>query len=219
MISLVIAVIGGGWALFDYGRERAGFDNNLAKREAALLRERIEGLLGENSELRGQNAILTQAAEIDRQAYAEVDESLKGLQNEILELKQEVDFYRGIVSPSGGDGLRVQEFSISRTGESQNYRYTLVVSQFANKQRLIKGYVKVTIYGMQDMEQKQLEFKDVSSSGHNSIAFRFRFFQKFEGDIKLPENFEPLRIEVTAISQSKGVKDIEKVFNWPELVV
>lgn len=215
---MVGAIVVGGWLLFDYGRERAGYDSSLVQRERDLLHQRIEKLLRDNGELRGQNAILSQAAEIDRQAYAEVDDSLKGLQNEILELKQEVDFYRGIVSPKGGDGLRIQEFSMIRNGETQSYRYKLVISQFANIQRLVKGYVKIKIYGMQGAEQVSLNLKDFVKSGKNSIGFRFKFFQKFEENITLPVDFEPLRVEISAIAESKGVKNINKEYSWPELV-
>lgn len=217
-IGLLFAVVVfGGWALFDYGRDRAGFDSGLAERERAILHARIEELVGKNDHLRDKNAILDQAMKIDREAYDQVDISLKDLQTEILDLKQEVDFYRGIVSTKGGAGLRVQEFSMIRHAETQSYRYKLVLSQFVKNQRLIKGVARMTIYGMQGAEQKTLTLKDVVKSGNNSIGFHFKFFQELVGDIVLPKNFEPLRVEVVAIPSTKRLKNIKEVFNWPEL--
>jgi hypothetical protein len=208
----------GGWALFDYGRDRAGFDSSLAERERNVLHNRIDELVADNNQLRAQSAILIQAAEIDRQAYDQVDDTLRGLQGEILELKQELDFYRGIVSPKGGEGLRVQKFSLTRNGETQSYRYNLVLSQSVKNQRLIKGVARMTIYGMQGEEQKELALKDITQPGQKSIGFRFKFFQELDGDIILPDDFEPLRVEVEAMPDGNQLKDIKKVFSWPELL-
>ena len=215
---LVIGALVGGWSLFDYGRDRAGFDSGLAERERNGLHNRIDELVAANNDLRGQNAILVQAAEIDRQAYDQVDDTLRGLQAEILELKQEVDFYRGIVSPKGGEGLRVQKFEMTRNGETQSYRYNLVLSQFVKSQRLVKGVAEIMIYGMQGENQKVLALKDVTRPGKNNISFRFKFYQELEGSIELPDDFEPLRVEVQATPDGNQLKSIKKMFSWPELL-
>jgi len=215
---LIIGALVGGWELFDYGRGRAGFDSSLAERERNGLHKRIDDLATENNELRDKNAVLVQAAEIDRQAYDQVDDTLRGLQAEILELKQEVDFYRGIVSPKGGEGLRVQKFVMTRNGETQSYRYNLVLSQFVKRQRQVKGIARMVIYGMLGEEQKSMALKDVTRPVINSLGFRFKFFQELEGDIVLPEDFEPLRVEVEAIPYGNSLKRIKKTFSWPELL-
>jgi hypothetical protein len=216
-VVAIIAIIAGGWLTFDYGRQRAGYDSQAAEARQKMLQAELEELRGQNEELRGQNAILVQAADVDRKAYAEVDESLKDLQDEVLELKQEVDFYRGIVSPKGGEGLRVQEFSMVRNGESQSYRYKLVLSQFVKRRSYVKGYVQLTFHGMRGSLQKVLKLGDVSEDG-NSLVFRFKYFQELAGDIVLPEDFEPLRVELLAVPQSRGVKTIKRMFSWPELL-
>jgi len=217
-VAAVIAVIAGAWLSFDYGRQRGGYDSEAAEARQQALRAQLHELRGKNEELRGKNAILVQAAEVDRKAYAEVDKSLKDLQDEVLELKHEVDFYRGIVSPKGGEGLRVQEFSMVRNGESQSYRYKLVLSQFVKRRSYVNGYVQLTIHGMRGAVQKDLKLEDVSKAGKHSLGFRFKYFQELVGDIVLPDDFEPLRVELLAVPQSRGVKAIKRMFSWPELL-
>lgn len=107
---------------------------------------------------------------------------------------------------------------MTRNGETQSYRYKLVLSQFVKNQRLVKGLARMTIHGMQGEEQKALALKDVTKSGKNSLGFRFRFFQELEGDIVLPEDFEPLRVEVQALPDTSRLKNITKMFSWPELL-
>jgi hypothetical protein len=105
-----------------------------------------------------------------------------------------------------------------RNGESQSYRYKLVLSQFVKRRSYVKGYVQLTIYGMRGAAQKALKLEDVSDGGNNSLAFRFKYFQELAGDIVLPEDFEPLRVELLAVPQSRGVKAIKRMFSWPELL-
>ena len=216
-VVLTAGLVASGWWLFDYGRDRAGFDSSLAERERTLLRSRVADLESENEQLRSQNSILQQASKIDRQAYTQVDSTLRDLQSEVLELKQEVDFYRGIVSPSEIQGLRVQEFSLVSNGVPGFYRYNLTLSQAAKNRRFISGVAKLVIVGMQGDRQQTLALSDVTQPAQSGIRFRFKYFQELKGDIRLPENFEPLRIELHADPEGRG-NSIDQTFAWAELV-
>lgn len=219
MIALLIAAtVAAGWWLFEYGRDRAGFDSTLAEQERELLRARIRDLEQQNEQLSSQNSILVQASEIDRQAYGQVDSTLGELQSEVLELKQEIDFYRGIVSPSGVRGLRVQGFSLIANGQPDHYRYTLILSQFVKDQRFVKGVVRLAFIGMRDGEQQTLSLSDVAQPVKSGIQFRFKYFQELQGDIQLPTGFEPLRVEVQAIPNGKHLKAINETYSWIDLV-
>lgn len=217
-LCLVIAAVASGWWLFDYGRDRAGYDSRLAERETELLRARVTDLQRQNEELSAQNSILKQASEIDRQAYTQVDSTLRELQNEVLELRQEVDFYRGIVSPSEVQGLRVQGFTMMANGQPDQYRYNLILSQFVKDQRFVKGVARLSVIGLQDGEQKTLSFRDVTQPEKSGIQFRFKYFQEFEGDIHLPAGFEPLQVEVQAVPDGRRLKTIKETYNWSDLV-
>ena len=147
-----------------------------------------------------------------------MDTTLRDLQSEILELKQEVDFYRGIVSPSEIQGLRVQGFTLAQDGASGYYRYNLTLSQSAKNRRFISGVAKLEIVGMQGDSQKTLALGDVTKPVKSAIQFKFRYFQELKGDIRLPENFKPLRIELHAVPEGRGNKAIDQTFAWADLI-
>ena len=86
-VAAVIAVFVGVWLSFDYGRQRAGFDSDAAAEQHKVLLEQLDEIRSANDELRSQNAILVQAGEIDRKAYAEVDNALHGADHHGAELR------------------------------------------------------------------------------------------------------------------------------------
>ena len=214
----VVAAAVSGWLLFDYGRDRAGYDSNKVGQELDLLKVHVRDLRSEAAQLRSQNAILAQASEIDRQAYSQVDSTLEELESEILELKQQVRFYSGIVSPSESKGLRVQKFKVKRDAQTLNYRYNLVLTQFVKDQRVVKGSAKISVLGMQGAKQISIPFKKLSRPEKNHLRFRFKYFQEMSGDIALPVGFEPLRLELKAIPEGKRLKAITQTYVWAELV-
>lgn len=218
--GLVVALLLTGWGLFDYGRDRAGFDSEQASVERDGLIERIEQLQQTNEQLRAQKAIHEQAREIDRVAYDKIDDSLAELQSEVLELKEEVIFYRGIVGSSDQvRGLQVLSFLLEDNGDKKlNYRYRLILNQLEKSNRVIKGRVRLTLIGLLGDKQVELLHAEIAKKATKGEKFRFKYFQEIDGDIVLPEGFVPLRIKVRASSDGKKPKLIERVYSWSELM-
>jgi len=173
-----IALIIGGWSLFDYGRYLAGYDS-------VTYTEERDALLLTNSELeqkvdrlREKKALLERAAQIERQAYDELDITLKMLQGEILELKEELAFYRGIVSPQdASSGLHLQRFNIEANGKSRSYRYKIVLTQVLKNDRLATGKVQLSIDGMKNNQSRTLSLKELSEKSVKERDYKFKYFQ------------------------------------------
>jgi len=217
-VAIVLALLVAGWLLFDYGLSRAGFESTRASEERDQLRDRIQQLETEVATLRAQKAIHESAQEIDRHAYDLVDNTLKAQQAELLELKEEVIFYRGIVGASDQvRGLQILSFRLENNGGEQNFRYRLILNQLEKSNRVIKGRVKLSVIGLQGDEQLDLSHAKATKQKAEGELFRFKYFQELDGDIVLPEGFVPLRIKVTAKSSGKKPKSIERIYNWSEL--
>ena len=210
---IVIAVFIGGWYLLNTGRGQAGFDFNYLETEYEALKSQHNLLEKENRGLREEVASLTQGGKIEEQAYGEVRNSLTDLQDEILELKEEVAFYRSIVTPGeSSKGLRIQKFDIENNGQKQGYRYKLVLTQVIKNNNITRGDINIAIEGVHGVEPRELLLTDVSTSKSNTLHFKFKYFQSFEGDIRLPEDFIASRIKLTIKSNQT---DIEKIVKWP----
>ena len=212
---VIIALIIGGWTLFDYGRYLAGYNSaEYAEERLALLATR-EKLEQEVDRLREQKALLERAAQIERQAYDELDTTLKVLQGEILELKEELAFYRGIVSPQdASSGLHLQRFRIEANGKSRSYRYKIVLTQVLKNDRMATGKVRLSIDGTIGNQPRTLTLKELSEKHVRELDYRFKYFQKLEGNLTLPRGFTPFRVKVQIVPRSRKRNSIEKTINW-----
>ena len=68
--------------------------------ERETLRSRIDELESRNSNLVQKNAHLEGGSKVEREAYLQANQELIKLQRELLTQKEELVFYRGIVSPT-----------------------------------------------------------------------------------------------------------------------
>ncbi len=94
-LVLALLVLGlGGWGAFLLGQQVAALDNDSLRAEWDRLRAQLAEAEASNRQLSGRVAVLERAEQIDRQAYGEVERSLKQVQDEILELKEEVPRWR-----------------------------------------------------------------------------------------------------------------------------
>lgn len=213
IVAVLFFVIMGGYLFYQYGQSSAGHNLESLHEERDELQDVITKLEKELAGQRDQNVALKRSGEIEKQAYKEVDESLRSLQSEILELKEEVAFYRSIVAPrESAKGLRIQRFKIEQNHEAQSFTYKLVLTQVIKHNRTTKGRIELSIEGLQNGEQRVLKLKDINKSKQDKLSFRFKYFQNFEGDIVLPEGFIPSRVLLKVIS---NVVTIDKTFDWP----
>lgn len=216
---IVIAVLATSYLLYEYGRYSSGFDSASAKREKDTLESRIEEQEQEMTRLAKQNEILVQGKEIDRVAYAEIDRSLNDLQNENMELKEEVAFYRGIVgSAEEVRGLQIRNFKLVNNGIAQGYRYRLILTQFVRSNRFISGHVNLSVSGVHEGIEKQLPQKEFVKQDQDDMKFHFKYFQELQGEIVFPEGFVPLKITLSIIPLDNNRKPIEKTFNWSDVI-
>jgi len=211
---LVVGALAAGWGMFELGRMQSDFDRFDAAEQRKRVDEQLAASRHEASSLSEQVAILKRTQQIDKQTYDVVRDDLKQLQEEILELRSEVEFYRGIVSPKERQaGLNIQRFKIEPAGEAGLYHFELVMSQVLKNDRFAKGVVKLVVHGTQDGEPKSFNFRDLTPNKSVGRDFRFRYFQRMEGDIRLPEGFIPRNVTVEMDAQQRD--DISQTFPWP----
>lgn len=212
---VLLILLFSGWTLFDYGRFLAGYDSRDAGNEIDSLLQ-VQDHLGKRIEtLREEKAVLERAAQIERKAYNELDTTLKVLQAEILEHKEELAFYRGIVSPKdSSSGLYLQNFFIKRNGETRSYRYKVVLTQVLKNSRLISGKVKLQFDGLLDGESKILELRTVTAKKLRDLNYRFKYFQNVEGVVEFPQGFSLLRVKVQILPRGIQRDMIEKTIEW-----
>jgi len=211
LLALLLA-----WGVFEFGRYRAGYDMLAAEDARSVLHAQIAELEQQQTTLREQNAVLERSGQIERQAYKQLEGAVTGLQDEILELKEELAFYRGIVSPADDiKGLNLQGFELSRGAQPRQYHFKVVLTQVMNNGTVVRGNLRFEVVGLHKGEQKSFTLEQMSDSTEKSgQSFRFKYFQIIEGDFLLPDEFEPIKVNLTVTPKSSTHKTQTQVFDW-----
>ena len=216
ILLVLLALLLSGWSLFEYGRFSAGYDSIEIENEHVVLLDHVDKLEEQIEGLREEKAILERASQIERKAYDEVDTTLKVLQAEILELKEELAFYRGIVSPrNAAYGLHLQRFRVEPNGKPRGYRYKVILTQVLKNDRTARGVITINIKGMNGKNPRVLALREVTEKAVKELDYRFRYFQNIEGDIQLPTGFKPQHVTVSVVPRGKQ-EAIQKTYDWPD---
>ncbi len=200
---------------YAYGRAKVSAEYVAARSERDVLGESLAGYVAENEELRRRVAILDRASQVDKRAKAAVEKYVIGLQDEIYGLKEEVAFYRGIVSSRRGKGLNIQSFTVRPGNGVGDYRYQLVLTRDMKSDKVVSGTVSMAVTGEQGGRARRLSDGELQYGQDRRIQFQFKYFQKIEGSIILPADFAPQRVVVQVIVSGARDAVTEKTFDWP----
>jgi hypothetical protein len=211
LLSLLLA-----WGIFEFGRYRAGYDLIAAAKELSAVQGQIAELEQQHSSLREQSAVQERSGQIERQAYKQLEGAVTSLQDEILELKGELAFYRGIVSPEDTNrGLSLQDFELTTSALSRQYHFKVVLTQVLNNGTVVRGNMRFEVAGLHQGEQKSYSLEQLSDSkDKEGLGFKFKYFQIIEGDFLLPEGFEPIKVNLVVIPKSSTHKKLTQAFDW-----
>jgi len=112
--------------------------------------------------------------------------------------------------------LMIGQMDIYATRSADRFRYRLVMrQQDADGDTYLIGHVNVNLIGRQGDEQRILPLREISEEQDQlDIRLRFRIFQPIEGELTLPEGFEPERVQIAAVSTEPVEKSINQNFSW-----
>ena len=211
-VILAVALLALAGLIYNYGLNRAGFERESAEQAQRALQEDIRQLREKNQELQESLARAQRTVQMDQAAYQDLDKSLKVSAQEIVKLREELNFYRNIISPvDKKTGLRIQNLAIEPIGTSNQFRYKLVLIQALKHESTVHGRASFEISGIQVGEDAVVR---VPAANERPIPVNFKYFQDIEGKLELPRNFQPKRIKVI-ITTVGGASMAEATYNWP----
>ncbi len=210
----VIAIGASAYVLYMNASGWAQEERSALHSERDELMTTVQALREGNIVLRERVAILARAQQVEGKAYEDVDAHLRSLQDEVLALKEEVAFYRGIVSAGKEKGLKIQTFVVDKETSSGAYRFQLVLTQQLKRVKVISGTVKLNVMNEQNGMPTGLLLSNMSGQQASSLKFEFKFFQRIEGRFTLPDGFKPDRLQIQVVSSGKRPASVEKSFEW-----
>lgn len=165
---------------------------------AAALRSELDSAVAEVERLRQQHVVLERSDQVSRAANRTIQQELAEREEEIARLKADLAFYERIANgdaPRKGLNVHSAEFSPEVAG---SWRYDIVLTQDIERTSPSKGQLRFTIEGVQDGRLATLDWNTLHQREQAPAqSFAFRYFQRLQGNVMLPDGFTPQRVRVS----------------------
>jgi uncharacterized membrane-anchored protein YhcB (DUF1043 family) len=181
-------------------------------------------LTAQNKEIRDQLAELTErvrTTQVEQKTYTSVLQSLSQSQEINQDLKEELNFYRRLLtSPktsSENQAVTVANFTFNNYNKkSGRYPYKLVLTQWTKEFKVAEGIVKINIIGKAHGKTKRLKMNQITKNSVDSLKYELLYFRRIENELKLPKKFTPHHLIIRLLP--KGEKKANEVrFKWKAL--
>jgi len=201
------------WGAYHWGQESAKTRLRLAEQQLAKQALAETDLRRENEKLGASRAQIERQLQIDKSAYQELRGMLEASNSQIMELRNEIKFYRSIISPEDGkSGVRIQDFLLSSAGAEQA-SYKLVLIQALQHSKEFQGVVRFAIKGSDHGVAKVI---DLVQLGNRPVSIKFKYFQNLTGTLTLPKDFQPQEIKVSVSPDKRQSPVVEQWYPWPK---
>ena len=187
--------------------------NNLESEHAAALFENSR--LKESLEF--EKAKSKRDLQIKRKAYDEIAQTLANTSKEVANLNENVRFYESIIEGDDNkQGLQIKTVSLDEDGTAGHYRYKIIIVNGKYGKNKTKGKLAIELEGMKAGKLSTLKIPVEKSD--TSASLLFKYFQRVEGVIIVPDGYKPQRIHVTAKLTGGKPEKQEKWYNWDILL-
>lgn len=208
-----VAVVGAAIFVYEHGLSMAGFERAFAARLQQRLEQENSGLRDDNQQLREALARAERTVQIAQVSYEDLAKKLESSDQDNIKLREEVNFYRNIISPADKrGGLRVQSLDIQSAGSGNAYRYKLVLIQALKHERIIFGTASLEITGSQGGQSTVIK---VPAANERPIQVSLKYFQDIEGKFELPKGFRARSVKIS-VTPAGGGQAVEAVYDWPQ---
>ncbi|HKK55810.1 DUF6776 family protein [Marinobacter sp.] len=214
VFSLATGIIG-----YAAGLAESGFRFSTAEESREHLSDQVRHLRAENLKMNQQIVNLERGRAVDEQALNQARRNIVGLETKLASLQSELVFYKTIMAPSESSrGLQIDRVALRSAGADGVYDFMVVLVQRGDNENYLSGSARVDLIGQRNDQRETIALKDLSGDIENTdIKLRYRYFQEVKGRLKLPEDFEPMSVQVTAKRDGSGSALVERSFDWDEL--
>jgi hypothetical protein len=191
---------------FYFGKYRSGSNEILYQDRIAALETEMESFERQKETL----ALAQGQLQITQEAYGGLKDSLMQCDANIVSVRQELAFYRSIISPEDGEsGLKIHDLQLDKV-EDGSFSATLVLLQSIENDEVASGSVHMEVVSE---DGNQVIGRWPESGGKR---FDLRYFEKVTAQIKLLAGASAERIHVVVDPDGES-DDIDRWYSWHHL--
>ncbi len=181
----------------------------LAESQAALSehRQRL-------AEVEQRLANVERAEQIARLGNENVQQTLAAKDAELAEVRREITLYKRLIGPQAErHPLSVQELGLRE--DDAGFAFSALLTQTQDVRRGSEGRLTVSVEGQREGRPERLPWSSlVPSAIAEGLAYDFRYFQRVEGRIILPDGFLPHTLHVHL--RGRNGESVQRSLPWQQ---
>jgi hypothetical protein len=210
LAGVVLAGVVGFWA----GGRDAALARDAALRELDLLGREYSVLREENGRLEEALGEERLAREVGGVFSEEVRSTLSEQAAQIASLEEQIRFYRNLMAGGDEGELQIADLELLERLDGRGVRFRLLLVQSAERRDEIVGHVELRVVGARDGRSEVLSGDALGGDLSAPLPFRFRYFQRLAGEIRLPDGFVPEGVEIVVHSDAEDGFRLQRTFEW-----
>ena len=173
------------------------------------LQQSLDIALGELEIQRTRNEVDSRALEMLRREMAAERERT-------AELEEGLSFYRSmVVSDDPEKGLYLRKPELVRGVTPDRIAFRIFVNQKEREFEMVEGELRIQVNGRQGPDKASYSLAELSRDfGAEAVPLHFRYFQSIEGEMVLPEGFEPEELILVARASKPRAIEVREVYTW-----
>ena len=179
----------------------------------------IRTLEKSNGRLQNEVALAKRNAEAESVAIREMKAMMREKDAELVQLTQELHFYRTLYSPDADNtAVQVRALQLQASDTAGQFAYRLVLTGMPRRNEKISGVIGLSVAGEQQGVAKELVLAAARGARKEEAPrFSFRYFQEISGSLSLPEGFTPSSVQVELLRDGKKSKPVVASYSWDEV--
>ena len=183
--------------------------------EFGKLNRSLDSILEEN---RGLQARLVQGErqlQVERAAQDNLSKELAKLQDEDMRLKEDVTFYKNILTENVGTSqVKLHSFELVKGQQPNQYEYHILMVQSGRHDKTIQGNIRLMLNGIQSGKPVSLPVT-LDSTAAQAMKINFKYYQRIDGRFMVPDGMLAQAVEASFIEIGGNQPKISKRVDLP----
>jgi hypothetical protein len=166
-----------------------------ANTSAAQLRDEVQRLSQENTQLHSQSIHVERQQQVTQVAQTDLSKDMAALQEENVQLKEDLEFYKSILEDSAGvAAVKIHSIKITHGSIAGDFNFRILLIQSGKHDKSVQGSLKLQLLGTQNGSPAAIPITE-STGDRGSFKINFKYYQPVEGSFTVPANFVPSEVQ------------------------
>jgi primosomal protein N' len=199
---LVLVAAAATWT-YDFGRRLTDPEAVLAREQLEKYREQVERLSAEREKYSAMANAAESQINMERSAQKQLAAQIKTLEAENVTLKEDLAFFESLLPNAiGPQGISIRRLKLDQVAPNQ-LRYRLLIMQGGKGEQTFLGTLQLVASTLQDGKSAMMVFPNSSAAEQEKFKLRFRYYQRVEGVLTLPEGVSVQTVQARVLEKDQ----------------